>query len=203
MATWEKDTKNEGDRRIVLDPDTRSRLVRAPAALRAACPRPRHRARPRRVRVLSRSGWTGPFEARFGHTAVQQTRGPARDSNLDPQARTCNATDLLGAGVDIHKVAGRLATAAAVSQRCVTTRPGCQKLISAHSAPSRRACLHAHRWFELSPARRRWSHPGPMTSAGVTDQGASEFHSAGAGRDTPARIQRSGCWFRDRRHRLR
>ncbi|MDX6237238.1 MAG: integrase, partial [Kribbellaceae bacterium] len=107
-ATWEKDTKNEGDRRIVLDPDTVLILSE-------------HRERcVLRVRA---------FGIKLAGDAFVFSRDPAGRDHLKPDSvtqrygrlatrlgietsihklRTYNATELLAAGLDIRKVAGRL-----------------------------------------------------------------------------------------------
>ena len=106
--TWEKDTKNEDDRRIVLDPE--SVLVLS-----------EHRERcEQRARAIG---------AKLGRDAFVFSREPTGETHLKPDSitqrysrlvhrlgidtsihklRTYNATELLAAGVDIRKVAGRL-----------------------------------------------------------------------------------------------
>jgi integrase len=107
-ATWEKDTKNEGDRRIVLDPDTVLVLSE------------------HRERCLLRARAIG---AELTPDAFVFSREPDGSDHLKPDSvtqrysrlvarlgietsihklRTYNATELLSAGVDIRKVAGRL-----------------------------------------------------------------------------------------------
>jgi DNA-binding transcriptional regulator YhcF (GntR family) len=106
--TWEKDTKNEGDRRIVLDPDT----VLILSEYRERCVL--------RARALG---------LKLAGDAFVFSRDPAGRDHLKPDSvtqrysrlaarlgietsihklRTYNATELLAAGVDIRKVAGRL-----------------------------------------------------------------------------------------------
>jgi integrase/DNA-binding transcriptional regulator YhcF (GntR family) len=105
--TWEKDTKNEDDRRIVLDPE--SILVLS-----------EHRARcDQRARGLG---------TKLARAAFVFARDPLGETHLKPDSvtqrygrlvarlgidtsihklRTYNATELLSAGVDIRTVAGR------------------------------------------------------------------------------------------------
>jgi integrase len=106
--TWEKDTKNEGDRRIVLDPDTVMILAE------------------HRERCVLRARALG---LKLAGDAFVFSRDPAGRDHLKPDSvtqrygrlaarlgietsihklRTYNATELLAAGLDIRKVAGRL-----------------------------------------------------------------------------------------------
>ncbi|WP_460660872.1 tyrosine-type recombinase/integrase [Kribbella swartbergensis] len=107
-TTWEKDTKNEGDRRIVLDPDTVLVLSE------------------HRERCVGRARAVG---VELAGDAFVFSRDPGGRDHLRPDSvtqrysrlvsrlgietsihklRTYNATELLAAGLDIRQVAGRL-----------------------------------------------------------------------------------------------
>jgi hypothetical protein len=107
-TTWEKDTKNEGDRRIVLDPDTvvvlseqRERWVaRARALGRELAPD---------AFVFSRDP-VGGDHLKPDSVTQRYSRLVARlgiDTSIH-KLRTYNGTELLTSGLDIRKVAGRL-----------------------------------------------------------------------------------------------
>ncbi|WP_202872846.1 tyrosine-type recombinase/integrase [Kribbella capetownensis] len=105
--TWEKDTKNEDDRRIVLDPESVAVLSE------------------HRDRCEQRAHGLG---AKLARDAFMFSRDPLGETHLKPDSvtqrysrlvarlgietsihklRTYNATELLSAGVDIRTVAGR------------------------------------------------------------------------------------------------
>jgi integrase len=107
-TTWEKGTKNEGDRRIVLDPDTvvvlsehRERCIaRARALGRELSPD---------AFVFSRDP-VGGDHLKPDSVTQRYSRLVARlgiDTSIH-KLRTYNATELLTSGLDIRKVAGRL-----------------------------------------------------------------------------------------------
>ncbi|WP_203590593.1 site-specific integrase [Streptomyces sp. SID13031] len=107
-TTWEKDTKNEEDRRIVLDPETvlvlsehRERCVARAAALGVK---------------LAGDGFVFSRDANgAGHlkpdSATQRYGRLVERLGIDTsihKLRTYNATELLAAGLDIRTAAGRL-----------------------------------------------------------------------------------------------